>query len=47
MADKYPLKRIGSIDDCAAAASFLLSPESGWITGQVLGVDGGMSSIVK
>lgn len=47
MADKYPLKRIGSIDDCAAAASFLLSPESGWITGQVLGVDGGLSRVVK
>lgn len=47
MAEKYPLKRIGSIDDCAAAASFLLSPESGWITGQVIGVDGGMSCIVK
>ena len=45
MADRYPLKRIGQADDVASTARFLLSPESGWMTGQVLGVDGGMSTV--
>ncbi len=40
---RYPLARIGQVDDVAAAAEFLLSTQSDWITGQVLGVDGGMS----
>ena len=47
MAAKYPLARIGAVDDIAAAAAYLLSTESSWVTGQVLGVDGGMSSIRK
>lgn len=42
---RHPLKRVGSIDDLSGAATFLLGKESSWITGQVLGVDGGMSSI--
>ncbi|MBM4011907.1 MAG: SDR family oxidoreductase [Planctomycetes bacterium] len=45
MAARYPLKRIGTPLDVAALARFLLSAESGWITGQVLGVDGGMSAL--
>ncbi|MFM8733733.1 MAG: SDR family NAD(P)-dependent oxidoreductase [Pirellulales bacterium] len=45
MAARYPLRRIGSPDDVAAAARFLLSAESDWMTGQVLGVDGGMSTL--
>ncbi len=45
MAEKYPLKRVGEVDDIAAMAEFLLSSESGWITGQVFGVDGGMSTV--
>ncbi len=45
MAERHPLKRIGSIDDVAALAEFLLSKNAGWITGQVFGVDGGMSTI--
>jgi NAD(P)-dependent dehydrogenase (short-subunit alcohol dehydrogenase family) len=45
MAARYPLKRVGSPSDAAALARFLLSPESGWITGQVLGLDGGMSTL--
>jgi NAD(P)-dependent dehydrogenase (short-subunit alcohol dehydrogenase family) len=44
-ADRHPLKRIGSVEDIASMARFLLSEESGWITGQVMPVDGGMSSI--
>jgi len=44
-ADRHPLKRIGSPEDIASMASFLMSDQSGWITGQVLPVDGGMSSL--
>lgn len=45
MAARYPLKRVGTAGDAAALARFLLSPESGWITGQVVGLDGGMSTL--
>jgi len=44
-AARYPLKRIGEPADVAALARFLLSAESGWMTGQVFGVDGGMSTL--
>lgn len=39
---KVPLGRFGHADDIANAALFLAAPESGYITGQVLTVDGGM-----
>jgi len=42
---RYPLKRVGTPSDAAAAARFLLSAESGWITGQVIGLDGGLSTV--
>lgn len=45
MNDIYPLERTGTLSDQAAMASFLLSPESSWMTGQVLHVDGGLSSL--
>ena len=45
MAARYPLKRFGTAADAAALAHFLLSPDSSWITGQVLGLDGGMSAV--
>jgi len=45
MSARYPLKRVGTPSDAAALAQFLLSPDSGWITGQVLGLDGGMSTL--
>lgn len=44
-ADRHPLKRIGSPEDIANMASFLLSDKASWITGQVLQVDGGISTI--
>ena len=46
MAAKYPLGRFGDPADIASMADFLLSARSSWITGQTLGVDGGMSAIV-
>lgn len=45
IADLHALGRLGEPDDIAALAAFLLSPEAGWITGQVLGVDGGRSTL--
>lgn len=42
---RHPLKRIGTTEDIANMVTFLLSEKSGWMTGQVLHVDGGMSSV--
>ncbi|AEE20954.1 SDR family NAD(P)-dependent oxidoreductase [Dokdonia sp. 4H-3-7-5] len=42
---RHPLKRVGTSQDIANIATFLLSDESSWITGQVIGVDGGMSTL--
>lgn len=41
IAANIPLGRLGTGDDIAAAVGFLCSPEAGFITGQVLGVNGG------
>jgi len=41
----HALGRIGEADEVAAAIAFLLDPENSWITGQVLGVDGGLGSV--
>ena len=38
-----PLKRVGTVDDVAKAVAFLASDQTGYITGQVLCVDGGMA----
>lgn len=45
MAERHPLKRVGTVDDIASLAEFLLTDGSSWITGQVFGVDGGMSTV--
>ena len=44
-AQRHPLKRIGTTADIANMAAFLLSEKASWITGQILHVDGGMSSL--
>ena len=45
IAKMHPLKRIGEGSDAASLSKFLLSTDSSWITGQIIGVDGGRSSI--
>ncbi len=41
----HAAQRLGEPDDIAAMAALLLSPDAGWITGQVIGVDGGRSTL--
>jgi 3-oxoacyl-[acyl-carrier protein] reductase len=43
VAAQYPLKRLGEPEDIAGVVAFLLSEDAGWITGQVLVVDGGVT----
>lgn len=45
--ERHPLKRHGKVNDIAETIAFLLSEKSSWMTGQVLKVDGGMSTIKK
>jgi NAD(P)-dependent dehydrogenase (short-subunit alcohol dehydrogenase family) len=44
-AQKHPMKRIGEPEDLANMAAFLLSEKSSWITGQIIHIDGGMSTL--
>ena len=45
IAKLHPIPRLGEGEDPAALADFLLSDAAGWITGQVVGVDGGRSTL--
>lgn len=45
MGERHPLKRVGNPEDIANAISFLLSEKSSWMTGQILGIDGGLSTL--
>jgi 3-oxoacyl-[acyl-carrier protein] reductase len=42
---RHPLNRVGSPDDIAGMAAYLLSDSASWVTGQIIGVDGGMSAL--
>ena len=39
--DQMPIRRTGTVDDIAGAVRFLLGPESSWITGESISIDGG------
>lgn len=43
--DRHPLKRVGNPVDIAQAAAWLLSDQSSWVSGQIIPVDGGMSTL--
>ncbi|MEM6830575.1 MAG: SDR family oxidoreductase [Bacteroidota bacterium] len=42
---RHALQRVGTAEDIANLTYFLLTNESGWMTGQTLGIDGGMSTL--
>lgn len=44
-AQRHPLKKIGTADDIASLAEFLLTKQSSWMTGQIIHVDGGISTL--
>ena len=41
----HPLRRVGKANDVASAIAWLLDPANDWVTGQVLGIDGGLGSV--
>lgn len=43
--ERHPLKRVGTPADIASMAVHLLSEDSSWVSGQVFGIDGGMSTL--
>lgn len=43
----HPLGRIGEPEDVACAIEWFLNSKSNWVTGQVLGVDGGLADLIK
>ena len=45
LAKSHPLGRVGEAEDSAALAHFLLSNDASWVTGQIIGVDGGRSAV--
>jgi 3-oxoacyl-[acyl-carrier protein] reductase len=42
---RHPLQKVGNANEIAKMVEFLLSENSSWITGQIIGIDGGMSNI--
>ena len=46
-ATRHPLGRVGTPEDISDAISFLLSDKSTWVTGQIIGIDGGLGHVRK
>jgi 3-oxoacyl-[acyl-carrier protein] reductase len=44
-AKRHPMGRYGSPEDISQSIAFLLSDESSWMTGQVIGIDGGLGKL--
>lgn len=44
-AQRHPIKEVGDPREIAALVKFLLSEQAGWITGQIIGVDGGLGAV--
>jgi NAD(P)-dependent dehydrogenase (short-subunit alcohol dehydrogenase family) len=42
--ERIPMGRLASPEDCAAAVAYLVAPDMGYVTGQILYVDGGFLS---
>ena len=42
---RHPLQRVGTAEEMAKFVAFLISEDSSWITGQIIGIDGGMGSL--
>jgi NAD(P)-dependent dehydrogenase (short-subunit alcohol dehydrogenase family) len=43
-AERHPLQRVGTPEEIAALAAFLINDNSAWMTGQIVTVDGGIGS---
>jgi NAD(P)-dependent dehydrogenase (short-subunit alcohol dehydrogenase family) len=41
----HALGRVGEPEDVASAIAWLLDPAQSWVTGQVIGVDGGLATV--
>jgi NAD(P)-dependent dehydrogenase (short-subunit alcohol dehydrogenase family) len=43
--ERHPLGRVGTVEEMAKATAYLLSDDSGWMTGRILQLDGGIGNL--